>query len=83
MVQEGNRSFIEKIEIKGNTKTKDKVIRREVPLKPGDFFNTVELETTKARLENLQYFSDVQTNGTPGGAGYRDVEILVEERATG
>jgi outer membrane protein insertion porin family len=82
-ITEGSRYRVGKVNIAGNTKTKDKVIRREVPLKPGDFFNTVELETTKARLENLQYFSDVQASGTPGGAGYRDVDILVEERATG
>ena len=69
--------------IAGNTKTKDKVIRREIPLKPGDMFNSVELETTKARLENLQYFSDVQATGSPGGSGYRDVNVLVEEKATG
>jgi outer membrane protein insertion porin family len=82
-ITEGSRYRVGKVNIAGNTKTKDKVIRREVPLKPGDFFNTVELETTKARLENLQYFSDVQASGTPGGAGYRDVDILVEEKATG
>jgi outer membrane protein insertion porin family len=82
-ITEGSRYRVGKVNIAGNTKTQDKVIRREVPLKPGDFFNTVELETTKARLENLQYFSDVQASGTPGGAGYRDVDILVEERATG
>jgi outer membrane protein insertion porin family len=63
----------------GNTKTKDKVIRREIPLKPGDMFNSVELDTTKARLDNLQYFSDVQVTGSPGGSGYRDVNVLVEE----
>lgn len=82
-ITEGSRYRVGKVNIAGNTKTKDKVIRREVPLQPGDFFNSVELETTKARLENLQYFSDVQASGTPGGAGYRDVDILVEERATG
>jgi outer membrane protein insertion porin family len=82
-ITEGSRYRVGKVNIAGNTKTKDKVIRREVPLKPGDFFNTVELETTKARLENLQYFSDVQASGIPGGAGYRDVDILVEEKATG
>jgi outer membrane protein insertion porin family len=82
-ITEGSRYRVGKVNIAGNTKTKDKVIRREIPLKPGDFFNTVELETTKARLENLQYFSDVQASGTPGGAGYRDVDVLVEERATG
>ncbi len=82
-VSEGTRFKVGRVNIQGNTKTKDKVIRREVPLKPGDWFNTVELETTKARLENLQYFGDVQATGNPGGAGYRDVDILVEERNTG
>lgn len=82
-ITEGSRYRVGKVNIAGNTKTKDKVLRREVPLQPGDYFNSVELETTKARLENLQYFSDVQASGTPGGAGYRDVDILVEERATG
>jgi outer membrane protein insertion porin family len=71
------------VNIEGNIKTKDKVIRREIPLKPGDMFNSVELETTKSRLENLQYFSEVQTSGSPGGSGYRDVNVLVEEKATG
>ena len=82
-ISEGSRYRVGRVNIQGNTKTKDKVIRREVPLKPGDWFNTVELETTKARLDNLQYFSDVQASGTPGGGGYRDVDILVEERNTG
>ncbi len=82
-IAEGSRYRVGRVNIQGNTKTQDKVIRREVPLKPGDWFNTVELETTKARLENLQYFSDVQASGTPGGSGYRDVDILVEERNTG
>jgi outer membrane protein insertion porin family len=82
-VTEGSRFKVGRVNIAGNTKTKDKVIRREIPLKPGDQFNTVELETTKTRLENLQYFSEVQANGSPGGSGYRDVNVLVEEKATG
>ena len=82
-ITEGSRYRVGKVNIAGNTKTKDKVIRREIPLKPGDYFNSVELDTTKARLENLQYFSDVQATGTPSGGGYRDVDVLVEERATG
>jgi len=82
-ITEGSRFRVGKVNIQGNTKTQDKVIRREVPLKPGDWFNTVELETTKARLENLQYFSEVEASGSPGGNGYRDVDILVEERNTG
>lgn len=82
-ITEGSRFRVGRVNISGNTKTKDKVIRREIPLKPGDMFNSVELDTTKARLQNLQYFSDVQTNGSPGGSGYRDVNVLVEEKATG
>lgn len=82
-ITEGSRFRVGRVNIEGNTKTQDKVIRREIPLKPGDWFNSVELETTKARLENLQYFGDVQTTGSPGGAGYRDVNVLVEEKATG
>jgi outer membrane protein insertion porin family len=82
-ITEGSRHRVGKVNIAGNTKTKDKVIRREVPLQPGDWFNSVEMETTKARLENLQYFSDVQVSGVPAGGGYRDLDVLVEERATG
>jgi len=82
-ITEGSRYRVGKVNIQGNTKSKDKVIRREIPLKPGDYFNSVELDTTKARLENLQYFSDVQVTGQPAGGGYRDVDVLVEERATG
>lgn len=83
-ITEGGRFLVGKVNISGNVKTKDKVIRRENPLKPGDQFNTVELETTKSRLQNLQYFSDVQVTGAPSStAGYRDVNVLVEEKATG
>jgi outer membrane protein insertion porin family len=82
-ITEGSRYRVGRVNIEGNTKTKDKVIRREIPLKPGDWFNSVELETTKSRLENLQYFGDVQATGSPGGSGYRDVNVLVEEKATG
>lgn len=84
-VTEGSRFRVGRVNISGNTKTKDKVIRREITLKPGDQFNSVELDTTKARLENLQYFTkdSVQVAGAPGGSGYRDVNVLVEEASTG
>lgn len=82
-ITEGPRVRVGRVNIEGNTKTKDKVIRREIPLKPGDWFNSVELETTQKRLQNLQYFSEVQATGVPTGGGYRDVNVLVEERKTG
>ncbi len=82
-ITEGSRFRVGRVNIAGNTKTQDKVIRREIPLKPGDQFNSVELDTTRARLENLQYFSEVQVSGSPAGSGYRDVNVLVEEKATG
>lgn len=82
-VTEGSRFRVGRVNIAGNTKTKDKVIRREIPLKPGDMFNSVELETSKSRLQNLQYFNDVQASGAPGTSGYRDVNVLVEEKSTG
>jgi outer membrane protein insertion porin family len=82
-ITEGGRFRVGTVRIEGNTKTKDKVIRREVPLKPGNWFNSVDLDTTKSRLQNLQYFSDVQVSGAHSEGGYRDVNILVEERKTG
>jgi outer membrane protein insertion porin family len=82
-ITEGSRYRVGRVNIGGNVKTQDKVIRREMPLKPGDWFNTVELETAKARLENLQYFNSVQVDASPGRGGYRDVDVLVDERRTG
>lgn len=84
-VTEGSRFRVGSVNIQGNTKTQDRVIRREVPLNPDDYFNSVELDTTRARLDGLQYFGDVQVNSSPSarGGNYRDVDILVEERRTG
>ncbi|MGE9270173.1 MAG: outer membrane protein assembly factor BamA [Verrucomicrobiales bacterium] len=84
-VTEGSRFRVGSVNIEGNTKTQDRVIRREVPLAPDDYFNSVELDTTRARLDGLQYFGNVQVNSSPSarGGNYRDVDILVEERRTG
>lgn len=82
-ITEGSRYRVGRVNIGGNTKTQDKVIRREMPLKPGDWFNSVELDTAKARLENLQYFNSVQVDSSGGRGGYRDIDVLVDERRTG
>src|SRR5438477_12534638 len=83
-IEEGERSFVERISIVGNTRTKDKVIRREVLIAPGDVFNTVRVETTKKRLENLGYFIKVETYPEETGIeGRKDLVIQVEEKRTG
>ena len=82
-ITEGTKFKVGRVNIAGNTKSKDKVIRREMTLQPGDMFNTVELETTKARLENLRYFNSVDVVGVPAGSGYRDIDVLVNEKKTG
>ena len=83
-IEEGDRSFVERINIVGNTRTKDKVIRREVLIAPGDVFNTVRVDTTKKRLENLGYFSKVETYPEDTDiAGRKDLLIEVQEKRTG
>ncbi|MDQ3119833.1 MAG: outer membrane protein assembly factor BamA, partial [Verrucomicrobiota bacterium] len=59
-IEEGNRSFVQRINIVGNSRTKDKVIRREVLIAPGDLYSTTRVETSKKRLDNLGYFSRVE-----------------------
>src|SRR5213594_2214204 len=83
-IEEGDRSFVQRINIAGNTRTKDKVIRREVLVAPGDVFNTVRVDITKKRLENLGYFAKVETYPEDTDIpGRKDLTILVQEKRTG
>ena len=83
-IQEGDRSFVQRVNIVGNVRTKDKVIRREVLIVPGDIFDTQRVERTKKRLENLGYFGKVETYPEETGiAGRKDLDVLVEEKRTG
>ncbi|MEY2496652.1 MAG: outer membrane protein insertion porin family [Verrucomicrobiota bacterium] len=83
-IEEGQPSFVQRINIVGNTRTKDKVIRREVLIAPGDLLNSVRVETTKKRLDNLGYFSKVETYPEDTGVtGRKDLTIQVEEKRTG
>ena len=83
-IEEGERSYVNRVNIEGNTRTKDKVIRREVLIAPGDVFNTVRADTTKKRLENLGYFSKVETYPEETDVpGRKDLTILVQEKRTG
>lgn len=83
-IEEGARSFVQRVNIVGNVRTKDKVIRREVLIAPGDVYNTVRVETTKKRLDNLGYFSKVETFPDETGVpGRKDLTVQVEEKRTG
>ena len=83
-ILEGGPSFVQRINIVGNTRTKDKVIRREVLISPGDILNSVRVETTKKRLENLGYFEKVETFPEDTGvSGRKDLTIQVQEKRTG
>ena len=83
-IHEGTPSFVQRINIVGNTRTKDKVIRREVLIAPGDILNSVRVETTKKRLDNLGYFEKVETYPEDTGVpGRKDLTIQVQEKRTG
>lgn len=83
-VDEGQKSFVEKVEIRGNYKTKDKVIRRELTISPGDPFNMVAVKVSKKRLEGLQYFEKVDTRPEMTEVPNRKNLIIgVEEKSTG
>ena len=83
-ILEGGPSFVQRVNIVGNTRTKDKVIRREVLISPGDILNSVRVETTKKRLENLGYFEKVETFPEDTGvSGRKDLTIQVQEKRTG
>lgn len=58
-IVEGEKCYIEKIEIKGNEKTKDRVVRRELAVYPGEVYDMVAVKISKERLQNMDYFSKV------------------------
>ena len=85
-IKEGQKSRVEKIDIRGNNKTKDKVIRRELAISPGETFDMVRVKISKQRLEGLQYFDkvDMRPEATdPPIAGRKDLIVNVEEQNTG
>lgn len=78
------KSYIEKIEIKGNTKTKDNVIRRELAVHPGETFDMVRVKVSKSRLEQMQYFDKVEAEPRETQiTNHKDLVIDVEEGTTG
>ena len=83
-VVEGPRAFVERIDISGNIRTLDKVIRREFQIIEGDAFNSSKLRRSKQRLESLGFFSKVNMEQTPGSVPDKAViKVEVEEKSTG
>ena len=83
-INEGQLTYVNKIEIRGNVRTKDKVIRRELAVEPGDIYNTVRVDASAERLRNLDYFSKVDTFPEPTLVPNRkDLVINVDEKQTG
>lgn len=83
-IEEGQKSFVEKIEIRGNTKTKDRVVRRELAVTPGETFDMTRVKLSKARLEGLQFFEKVETRADATEIPTRkNLVVDVEEKSTG
>ena len=83
-VDEGERAYVERIEIRGNTRTRDYIIRREFDFSEGDAFNQSMVARAKRRLEALGYFSSVNISTAHGSAADRVVVIVdVEDQSTG
>ncbi len=83
-IQEGDLYFVEKVIIRGNTKTKDIVIRRELRIRPGEKFDGEKIDKSKQRLENLGYFEDITYDTEPASASNRrDLIFRVKEKRTG
>ena len=83
-IDEGAQSFLNLVNIQGNTRTKDHVIRRELAVTPGDVYDTALVDVSRQRLENLNYFSQVQTVPTDTMIpGRKDLNVIVEEKRTG
>ena len=83
-VNEGPRVYVERININGNTRTLDRVIRRELRLAEGDAYNKVAVDRSEIFLDALQYFSDVTIEEKPGSSIDRtELDVNVEEQSTG
>lgn len=83
-VEEGPRVYVERLNIRGNTRTRDYVIRREFELAEGDAYNRVLVDRAERRLNNLGFFKTVRITTEPGSAPDRVVvNVDVEEQSTG
>jgi outer membrane protein insertion porin family len=83
-VDEGPRTYIERINIRNNTRTRDYVIRREFDISEGDAYNRALVDRAERRLKNLDYFKSVKINTEPGSSSDRVILVVdLEEKSTG
>jgi len=83
-IQEGPRVYVERIEIIGNTRTLDKVIRRELRLVEGDAYNRILIDRARRRLTALDFFEKIEFLERPGSASDKLVlQVVVQEKSTG
>ncbi|WP_321392012.1 outer membrane protein assembly factor BamA [uncultured Desulfuromusa sp.] len=83
-VEQGIQVFVERIEINGNSKTRDKVIRREIPLLEGSLFSAKRIKDANRRIRNLGFFDEVNVTNNPGSDETKTVlDVQVEEKPTG
>src|SRR6266404_345926 len=83
-IQEGPRVYVDRINISGNTRTLDKVIRREFRLVEGDAYNTSKLRRTQQRIQNLGFFAKVDVKNVPSDSPDKtNIDVSVEEQSTG
>jgi outer membrane protein insertion porin family len=83
-IDQGPRTYVERIEIHGNTRTRDYVIRREFDLAEGDAYNKTLIDRAERRLKNLSYFKTVKISARPGSVPDRVVlDVQLEEQSTG
>jgi outer membrane protein insertion porin family len=83
-IEEGPRTYIERINIRGNTRTRDYVIRREFDIAEGDAYNRALVDRAERRLKNLDFFKNVKITAEPGSSSDRVIlNVDLEEKSTG
>jgi outer membrane protein insertion porin family len=83
-IDEGPRTYIERINIRGNTRTRDYVIRREFDISEGDAYNRALVDRAERRLKNLDFFKTVKITTEPGSSSDRVILVVdLEEKSTG
>jgi outer membrane protein insertion porin family len=83
-IDEGPRTYIERINVRGNTRTRDYVIRREFDISEGDAYNRALVDRAERRLKNLDFFKTVKITNEPGSSSDRVIlNVELEEKSTG